>query len=143
MFLLAHYYTSFLLLAVLLSLTVPSPRVNLIQSQRPPHYEGTSLSLTCNVELSESVDILIDLTTSWKLRDYTIEDTGRISLVDGTTIGNNRWTYITSITFIPLSTSDGGEYSCEISVQPYPMTDFVSPVVGRGISDNIVVEGKK
>ena len=89
-----------------------------------PLYDGDSLTLQCQVEMSAAVDTPVDVSYKWKKSGVVVSS----SVADG------------SIT-IELSVSTGGSYSCEAKVTPSGSTEFIlDSGVGMDTTD-VVVQG--
>ena len=85
---------------------VPTPTLTL-SVPGGPLYEGTSLTLTCNITLPDTVDsenVTVDV--QWTPVDYS--DRVMISGVSSMTSP-----FISTLTLNPLIMSDSGQYSCE------------------------------
>ena len=106
----------------LFSLPVPTPSVT-ITAPSGPLYVGDSLTLQCQVEISDAVDTPVDVSYTWKKSGATIA-------------GDSNTLIIMSVT-----TSTGGSYSCEAMVTPSGSTEFILPS-GIGIdTTDVVVQG--
>ena len=104
------------------SLPVPTPSVTII-APSGPLYVGDSLTLQCQVEISDAVDTPVDVSYTWKKSGAAI--TG-----DSNTLNS-----------MSVTTSTGGSYSCEAMVTPRGSTEFMLPSsVGMDITD-VVVQG--
>ena len=97
---------------------VPTPSVT-ITAPSGPVYVGGSLTLQCQVEISDAVDTPVDVSYTWK-KSGVVVSSG-----------------VESIT-IELSVSTGGSYSCEAMVTPSGSTEFILPSgVGMDTTDVI------
>ena len=102
---------------------VPTPSVT-ITAPSGPVYVGESLTLQCQVEISDAVDTPVDVNYTWKKSGEVVSS----GIADG------------SIT-IELSMSTGGSYSCEAMVTPSGSTEFILPSgVGMDTTD-VIVQG--
>lgn len=92
---------------------VASPLVNVTPSRPRPHYEGTTLDLTCTIQLTltgVNTDVMLE-------RDFS-----------GTTdILSNPMEEIIemSVTFNPLEMKDGGMYPCIAIINSIPNSEFI------------------
>ena len=88
-----------------------------------PLYVGDSLTLQCQVEISDAVDTPVDVSYTWKKSGAAIAG-------DSNTLN-----------IMPVTTSAGGSYSCEAKVTPSEPTDFILSS-GAGMDTNdVVVQG--
>ena len=94
-----------------------------ITAPSSPLYVGDSLTLQCQVEISDAVDTTVDVSYTWKKSGAAIA-------------GDSDTLNIMSVT-----TSTGGSYSCEAMVTPRGSTEFIlSSGVGMDTTD-VVVQG--
>ena len=94
-----------------------------ITAPSSPLYVGDSLTLQCQVEISDAVDTTVDVSYTWKKSGAAIA-------------GDSDTLNIMSVT-----TSTGGSYSCEAMATPSGSTEFILPSgVGMGTTD-VVVQG--
>ena len=72
---------------------------------------GSSLTLTCSIELSEAVDIAVTVNTVWSGPPGTqfTTSTSVATMVTATT-------YTSTATISSVETSDSGEYNCTATV---------------------------
>ena len=85
------------------SVPVPTPSISV--SNTGTVYAGTLLSLTCDYNLSPSVDISPDIAVAWTVNGRAVDTTPDRISIDGATLS-----------FSPVATSDSGRYTCELSV---------------------------
>ena len=83
-----------------------------------PFYAGSALTLRCDIEISEAVDIPYTVAVTWLKSGSQI-----IGSDERTTISNvtqlSPYTYEASIGLNPLSiTFDTGSYTCQVVVSP-------------------------
>ena len=77
-----------------------------------PHYEGTTLGLTCTIILNNTgVDTAI--TVERLFSGTTTSEDSRVTL---SPLEMNQNDYITTLTFNPVGSIDGGEYICSATV---------------------------
>ena len=96
-----------------MTITAPSGPLNV----------GDSLTLQCQVEISDAVDTPVDVSYTWKKSGAAIAG-------DSDTLN-----------IMSLTTSTGGSYSCEAKVTPSGSTEFILPSgVGMNTTD-VVVQG--
>ena len=98
---------------VFLYLLVPTPSVTII-APSDPLYVGDSLTLQCQVEISDAVNTPVDVSYTWKKSREPLSSNVSI------TISNN------------------GSYSCEAMVTPSGSTEFILPS-GVGKNTTVVV----
>eukprot|EP00731_Ephydatia_muelleri_P025777 Em0017g860a len=77
------------------------------------YYAGTPLNLTCNVQVVPEVDTPIIAT--W-LRGASIITSDNYTTISPLISADS--SYVTTLIFNPLGTSDSGQYNCNVSVQP-------------------------
>ena len=85
---------------------VPTPTVTL-SVPSGPLYEGTSLTLTCNITLPDTVDsenVTVDL--QWT----PVDSSDRVMI---SAMSRMRSPFISTLTLSPLIMSDSGQYSCK------------------------------
>ena len=119
---------------------VPSPIVNISGLPNTSLYTGTTLILTCIIELHETVDTPVVVTGTWRRSGDVIANTTRTQFSE--VLQNSALVYQTSLSLVPLSSAlDSGQYECESLVRPDSDSAFV--VMGRG-SDILTanIEGK-
>ena len=86
-------------------------------------YVGDSLTLLCQVKISDAVDTPVDVSYTWKKSGAAIAG-------DSDTLN-----------IMSLTTSTGGSYSCEAVATPSGSTEFILPSgVGMDTTD-VVVQG--
>ena len=85
---------------------VPTPTLALIVPSGPL-YEGTSLTLTCNITLPDTVDSE-DVTV-----DVQWTPVGSSDRVLIHALSSMRSPFISTLTLSPLNMSDSGQYSCK------------------------------
>ena len=99
-------------LIVVLSHLVPPPTaVTLTASPDGTIFTGSSLTLTCSIELSEAVDIAVTVNTVWSGPSGT-QFTTSTSVATRMTAT----TYTSTATISSVETSDSGEYTCTATV---------------------------
>ena len=82
-------------------------------------YNGTTYSLTCTATVDSSVGTNISISSRWSyLEDMTSSDT-----ITSTTEQQGLWQQ-TNLTFNPLRSKDGRNYTCTVDIDP-TATNFV------------------
>ncbi len=95
-------------------------------------YTDESLSLTCKVSLSPSVDTAVDVTITWTGPQGEVLSTdGRVTLSDVTGSGP----YKSILSLYSLGSSDMGSYTCIASVDPDPSTPHIYIVASGNVTD--------
>ena len=92
-------------ICVWVSPPVPTPTLAL-SVPSGPLYEGTSLTLTCNITLPDTVDsedVTVDV--QWT----PVDSSDRVMI---STVSSMRSPFISTLTLSPLKMSDSGQYSC-------------------------------
>ena len=111
-----------------LTLLVPQPSVNISQSMDSPNV-GQSHILTCTVTVASGVSLSL-VEVSWS-GGASLSDSPRViisNVIDGLQ-------YTTIITFSPLLSRDGGQYTCFVSVNGFDEADNSDSIV-------VIVNGK-
>ena len=89
-----------------------------------PLYVGDSLTLQCQVEISDAVDTPVNVNYTWKKSGEVVSS----GVTD-------------TLNIISVTTSTGGIYSCEAVVSPSESTEFIlSSGVGMDTAD-VIVQG--
>ena len=96
-------------------LSVPPPIVTVTSSRPVPLYEGTQFFLTCSILLDESVDLEVDVATTWSNSSGGISNTAR-TLLSSVQPTAEDFVYSTTLTFDPLQLSDTDDYTCSVTV---------------------------
>ena len=113
---------------------VPKPSLTISQSVDNPNI-GLNYTLTCTVTVAKGVSsslVVID----WSGGD-SLSESSRVIISDQT---NNGVQYTRTVTFSPLLSIDGGEYTCSVSVNGFGEannSDSVTVVV-TGKSVNLI-----
>ena len=109
--------------------SVPQPTVNIMQS--PIRFvSGLETVLTCTVTVASGVPSSL-VNVNWSGR-ASLSDSPRVTVSNVT---NNGLQYTTTITFSPLLSRDGGQYTCSVSVNGFDEADNSESVM-------IMVNGK-
>ena len=114
--------------------TVPPPSVSVTNSSAT--YAGTNFNLTCTIELNTTVDTPVVVNSTWH---------GPVVIPTGTrvTASEPTGTGARYLMFLPLNTSDSGNYTCEVTVSPSPESQFITASApGRGTL-SVAVQGKR
>ena len=111
------------------AVSAPTVRIRPVQ---PQPYNGTYFNISCTIILSPNVDTAVNVTGTWFKSgiELTTNDTTCITVSD---TQPNPPTYQTLLQFEPLGNNptDGGTYSCEATVIPYPDAQFVTNITVR------------
>ena len=108
-----NFSLMFCYLIVELSHLVPPPTaVTVTASPDGTIFTGSSLTLTCSIELSEAVNIAVTVNTVWSGPSGTqfTTTTSVASMLTATT-------YTSTATISSVETSDSGEYTCTATVR--------------------------
>ena len=102
-------------------------------------YSGTVFSLTCVVDLGDSVDSPLTVLTIWSKNGSKIHtnENGRITASNEAVNTSTIHIYESELVFDPLSDSDDGDYNCSAEVRT---TDFIVGSMASGV-ETIQVEG--
>ena len=102
------------------SYLVPPFNVTISQSYYDPLYAGTNLTITCDITLSNLVDIPVIVSNEWTRNGNEITET----TITEDLIKINNLNYIASLEFFPLNAlTDDGEYKCSVRVIPSVMDE--------------------
>ena len=95
------------------------------------HYVGTPLTLTCDITVDSAVDTSVMADVTWtRPSGVTTAET----IMDGV--------YQSTLEFNPLSASDGGQYSCAVTISPVSgMDGFVSMSAVGMDNESLTVDG--
>ena len=119
---------------------VPSPSINISGLHDDPIYTGTSLILTCTIELDETVDTPVVVTGAWRRSGDLLANSSRVHISELTE--SSVLVYETSLSLSPLSNLlDSGHYECTSLIRPDSESVFV--IMGTA-SDTLTIniEGK-
>ena len=118
-------------------ISVPPPIVTVTSSRPEPLYEGTQFFLTCSILLDESVDLEVDVATTWSNSSGMISNTPR-TLLSSVLPTAADFAYSATLTFDPLQSSDSDDYTCSVTVSI--MSDFIES--GESMSmEGVLVRG--
>ena len=102
------------------SYLVPPWDVTISQSYYDPLYAGTNLTITCNITLSNLVDIPVIVSNEWTRNRNEITE---ITITEDLVKINN-FNHIASLEFFPLNAlTDDGKYKCSVRVIPSVMDE--------------------
>ena len=121
---------SFVMHDCVLLLLVPQPSVSISQSVDSPNV-GQNYILTCTVTVASGVSSSL-VEVNWS-GGASLLDSPRVTISDVT---NNGLQYTTMITFSPLYSRDGGQYTCFVSVDGFDEADNLDSII------IVVVNGK-
>ena len=85
-------------------------------SRAPPFYAGTALNLTCNIPLSDAVDIPVVERIQWFIDDVIVDSpvsSDRISILAD------------NIVFFPVNISDSLTYRCDVHFTTNSGSEFI------------------
>ena len=95
------------------SYLVPPFNVTISQNYYDPLYAGTNLTITCDITLSNLVDIPVIVSNEWTRNGNEITET----TITEDLVKINNLNHITSLEFLPLNAlTDDGEYKCSVRV---------------------------
>ena len=104
--------------------TVPQPTVSITPNHTGVLYAGTPLTLTCSIELNPAVDTTVIVTKMWRgPGSQVVSNSSRVTVSN--LVERSAFLYETTIEFVPLSTSNGGDYECEAIAFPGSGLEFV------------------
>ena len=96
---------------------VPKPSISISQSVNSPNV-GQNHILTCTVTVSNGVSSSL-VKVNWS-GGASLSDSPRVTISN---VINNGLQYTRMITFSPLLSRDGGQYTCSVSVDGFDETD--------------------
>lgn len=88
--------------------------------------------LGCTAEVSGAVDTAVEVTAVWRRGGQVLTSNSRRNITSVTSVRGS--VYETTIAVRPLSsTLDGGRYSCEFLVRPYPTSSYILTALGTDL----------
>ena len=88
-------------------------------------FTGQQLNLTCRVELDETIDSDVTVTTTWFRGQVLLDDTNRTRIISAEQSDSNRLLYESIVVFSPLGQVDAGDYECGVDVTPNNATYII------------------
>ena len=82
-------------------------------------FNGSEYVLSCTVSVNSSVDTGISISSQW------VNSTGMLVSAPNVTNNTEGLQQRTNLTFRPLRSEDDGTYTCNATVTPEQMTDFI------------------
>ena len=129
---LSFFVFLFVCLFVCLFFSVPRPNVTIIPDRGGPLYIGTSLNLTCIVQIRSEVDTNISYNISWNGPNGEIDPR--------TTVTEDQALNYSSTITILLSRNGSGTYNCSATASPDPpVTSILASERGIAIQSVTVV----
>ena len=120
--------------------TVPSPITTILGQTNASQLAGSSLELSCIVELVVEVDTGISVIITWKRNDEQINGDPHISV--SSAIEVNAFIYQSDLQINTLSQSiDSGNYTCEVIVSSSPPSEYVQDA-NISVTERIIVQSK-
>ena len=121
---------------------VPPPLSVSVAYGRPvPHYEGTTLDLTCTITLNTTgVDTAVMVERQFS--GTTGSEDSRVTLSPLEMVQDD---FITTLTFYPVGSTDGGLYTCSVTVSSdlsVPNSQYISTSGPTEGSYDLAVTGK-
>ena len=121
-------------------LTVPPPTVSITPNRTGVLYAGTPLTLTCSIQLNPAVDTTVMVTRMWRgPGSQTVSNSSHVTVSN--LVERGAFLYETTIQFVPLSTTDSGNYKCEATVTPDPQSQFVNMSTRGSGTLTVIVKG--
>ena len=118
---------------------VPSPAVNIIVAPTATLFAGSSATLNCTISLNGAVDTGVAVAAVWRKSGVPVSSGVRIMVSNAEL--SSPFHYESSLTFSTLSMDDGGEYSCEVTVNPEPFSQFIVGTTGSDTT-TLSIQGK-
>ena len=105
------------------------------------HYAGSTLNITCTVNLAPEIDVEMTAISSWKKDGNILASTTRIATYDLKNSIDNSLRGV--LVFETLSTlMDNGEYECLMLVSSTPFSLVIAPAPPVSITIEIEVHGE-
>ncbi len=119
-------------------LSVPPLTIVPVQNQLNDIYAGTVIQLNCMILLSELINTpSINVNSNW------LRNGNSINVVDNRILNNETMfgllNYSANLFFLPISTTDNGNYQCNIVVSG---DEYVTPSSMNSSDIELIVEGK-
>ena len=122
-------------------ITVPQPTVSITSNRSGVLYAGTSLTLTCSIQLNPAVDTTVMVTRMWSGPwSQGVSNSSRLTVSN--LVERSALLYETTIQFGPLNTTDSGNYVCEATVTPDPQSQFVIMSTRGNDTHTVTVQGE-
>lgn len=121
--------------------SVPPPTVEALTTpENGPFYAGSSLHITCVVEVDSAIDVPHMLDILWKKSGETLENDYHILISNVTLLRS--LSYQSDLGLQPLSTSlDTGEYTCQVEINLNPSLTYILSAI-HATSVMVNVQGK-
>ena len=121
--------------------SVPPPTIEVLTTpENGPFYAGSSLHITCVVEVDSAVDVPHMLDIVWKKSGETLENDYHILISNVTQLRS--LSFQSDLGLQPLSTSlDTGEYTCQVEINLNPSLTYVLSDI-HATSEMVNVQGK-
>ena len=118
---------------------VPQPTVSISRSRSDNINAGTEFGLIADLSLIDlsAVDVAISLDVSWSRGSDVIASDTRTAI---SPISGSGDSYSAFLTYTPIATSDGGQFTATITVSPSDGSMFVQTVTATD-TEMIIVEG--
>ena len=119
--------------------SVPQPTVSISRSPSGSVYAGTVFALRADISFSDlsAVDVNISLDIRWSRDSDVIASDTRTAISPVSGSGDS---YSASLTYTPIATSDGGQFTATFTVSPPDGSMFVQTVTATD-TEMIIVEG--
>ena len=138
MFICNQYLSVHVLIVTLL--TVPQPTVNVTSYRTGVLHAGTLLTLTCSIQLNPAVDTSVMVTRMWSgPGSQGVSNSSHVTVSN--ILKRSAFLYETIIQFVPLNTTDHGNYVCEATVIPDPQSQFVNRSTAGSDTYTVTVQG--
>ena len=118
---------------------VPQPTVSISRSRSGNINSGTEFGLIADISFIDlsAVDVAISLEISWSRDSDVIASDTRTAISPVSGSGNS---YSASLTYTPIATSDGGQFTATFTVSPSDGSMFVQTLTTTD-TEMIIVEG--
>ena len=144
-------FTDYYLTLLLLSISVPTPDLDISLSRQSDYLAGSELTIICDITIDSHVNSAFIINTIWVMLDdinneiRTLNESyrneqSRISVNNSSLIGYNK--YHSQVQFSTLSSSmDSGMYTCIVNVIPVAGYYYVYTANMTNITTNLTVIG--
>ena len=122
-------------------ITVPLPTISITPNRTGVLYAGTPLTLTCSIQLNPAVDTTVMVTRMWRgPASQVVSNSSHVTMSN--IFNRSTFLYETTIEFGPLNTTDSGDYECEATVAPEPLSQFVNRSTTGNDTHSLTVQGE-
>ena len=125
---------------MVLFLLVPPPTVAITREPTDTLYAGTTLTLTCSIELREQVDSPVSVTASWTGPGGLALSNMRTNISEAVHVGGLMYESRAVISPLGNQTVDGGVYTCTAMVTVTGNGEYIREAMNNN-TINITITG--